>query len=139
MDDQADHGHRMSLLQTWCLTSVYCNCSCSSCQFSLCLAVYHTHTQGFCHIIRTLEEAANTEMMRCKCVTVTVQNPLRRCQGMNRTSLHTANQCTAQLCVFFILSTFTESFAVALRAQCTAVEENTSKCTKHKQKTFSPS
>lgn len=104
MDDQADHRHRMSSLQPWRLDSVYCNCSCSSCQLSLCLLLFAI-TQGICHIIQGLEGLSgrrlyrNNEMQTCNC---TKPINARGCQGTNRTSLHTANQCTAQLNYVFL-------------------------------------
>lgn len=106
MDDRADHRHRTSSLQPWRLDSVYCNCSCSSCQLSLCLSLFAI-TQGICHIIRGLEGLRgsrlyrNDEMQTCNC---TKPINARGCQGMNRTSLHTANQCTAQLNYVFLFS-----------------------------------
>lgn len=48
---------------------------------------------------RVWEEVACAEMTRCNC---TKPINARGCQGMNRTSLHTANQCTAQLNYMFL-------------------------------------
>lgn len=80
--------------------------SCSSCQLSLCLLLFAI-TQGICHVIHGLEGLRgsrlyrNDEMQTCNC---TKPINARGCQGMNRTSLHTANQCTAQLNYVFLFS-----------------------------------
>lgn len=73
MDNQADHHHRMSLLQPRRLDSIYCNCSCSSCQLSLCLLLSLPSHRGFAILSKGLEGLRGSRLYRNnerKCVTV---------------------------------------------------------------------
>lgn len=104
MDDQADHRRGMSLLQPWRLDSVYCTLVALA---SFLCVFCSLPSHGICHVIHGLEGLRgsrlyrNDEMQTCNC---TKPINARGCQGMNRTSLHTANQCTAQLNYVFLFS-----------------------------------
>lgn len=81
----------MSLLQSLWLDSVYCTCSCSSSQLSLFVfAVLPSHS----HVIQWLGG-----LTRWRWSSRPIDGNDR--QGMNRTSLYTANQCTAHLNLCF--------------------------------------
>lgn len=90
--DTDNHKHEMPLLWPWRLDSVYCNCSCSSCQLSLCTFLFvitHTGEQLFNGSVGRSERKLTVSVQPWW--HSTVKTHVFKRQGTNQTSLHTAN------------------------------------------------